>query len=383
MGFLGQSNTIKIMSNFSFYLSPSRIKTFQSCSLKYYYNYELKIESESNDGNWRGDIVHRVLECLARDDRRARVERFIKEGRDSVWNDTTISRFIKMAGGTSKFYNEDNVKSISHMIYAALASDFYGEEKGFGKPIQSYTEFPFEIQTPTYQVKGFLDRVFVYENGSAFIVDYKTSKDYFKGKDLEENLQDFIYKMAVSEKLSIAVEKISTQFLFLKFLQTSNFIVQTQPTSSFKINGIKNDLAFWQSFLEEFWGGDESSYLENNAYDKGFLTDGSFGGILACGKFFRTDRSGTPKTKADRLVDEVNDEVFICPFRAPRTVYVEKKDGVVLRRHLEMPEKKNEIHTYEEEKFGGCLRMKKFDKEYLKKHDGVLTDRLKAIKTRY
>ena len=47
-------------------LSASKIKTFESCSWKYWCNYHLKLPQENNDGARRGTVCHLIFELLVK-----------------------------------------------------------------------------------------------------------------------------------------------------------------------------------------------------------------------------------------------------------------------------------------------------------------------------
>ena len=59
-------------------LSASRIKTLEKCSWSYWCSYVLKLPEKSNDGASRGNVVHLVLEMLAKKNRKSYVDKILE-----------------------------------------------------------------------------------------------------------------------------------------------------------------------------------------------------------------------------------------------------------------------------------------------------------------
>ena len=296
-------------------LSASRIKKLQSCSWSYWCTYKLKLPDRSNEGASRGTICHLIFELLGDPKHLNLYEETIL--RDSVFLCEPIKRLIHYHARKLSVNDADNLQLIDKMIMAGLHFDFFGGHKG--KPSRSVSEESFDISVKEdnkyYRVRGFIDKLFLYKgNTEAIIRDFKSSKSVFKGNELSDNLQDLIYTLAV-KKLYPNVEKSITQFLFLKFdLQGKGNVVM--PTiSDTELEGLEIFLSHIQSDIEQF---DESRAKSNFAAFKSYPSDGTFGGLLMCGK------DGFKQSRGQDLLDSQGQPIpaYICPFRKPLEYYV-------------------------------------------------------------
>ena len=242
--------------------------------------------------------------------------------RDSVFLCEPVKRLIYYHARKLSVNDEDNLNLIDKMIMAGLHFDFFGGRKG--KPSKSVSEESFDLSVKEnnkyYRVRGFIDKLFLYKgNSEAIIRDFKSSKSVFKGNELNDNLQDLIYTLAV-KKLYPNVEKSITQFLFLKFdLQGKGNVVM--PTiSDAELEGLEIFLSHIQSDIEQF---DEVRAESNFAASNGYPSDGSFGGLLMCGK------DGFKQSRGKDLLDSEGRPVpaYICPFRKSSEYYVFFGDG--------------------------------------------------------
>ena len=152
--------------------------------------------------------------------------------------------------------------------------------RGSGVPDEAHAELDFEIEQNGYHIRGFIDQLFLYKDKKiAIIRDYKTSKKMFEGKEKEDNLQDYMYCLAVKHLFPEYVNRTS-EFLFLKFDLNKNGLMKMEPIEEDDLEGFELQLASVQNYLENF---NENDAVANFAADKGFPSDGSFGGKLQCG----------------------------------------------------------------------------------------------------
>jgi hypothetical protein len=164
------------------------------------------------------------------------------------------------------------------MILNGLSCNFHGEELGI--PDEAYAELDFDFEKNGYHIRGFIDQLFLYKDKKiALIRDYKTSKKIFEGKEKDDNLQDYIYSLAVRH-LFPEYDIRSSEFLFLKFDLKKNGLLKMEPLDDEDLDGFEMQLAAIQDYLENF---DEKDAVKSFAYDKGFPDDGSFSGKLQCG----------------------------------------------------------------------------------------------------
>lgn len=283
-------------------LSASKIKTAQGCSFKYWASYHLHLPDRGNDGSKRGNCIHVILECLAVDRRRNLVERLIKER--SVLIFPSLEKLATKLLKQAEIFSPENLILVCDSVVHGVTHDFYGERRGI--PIATYTEKDFLIETDKYKIRGFIDRLFIYEDGSALIRDYKSSKECYKGEDAtNSNIQGTCYTLAVQDLaakgLIPPVKSISVEFLFLKFdcNQESSWatgIYQGKVTKKLYHNGggciclnyewseargFEYYLANVQTYLENFT---ERDAVKNLAAEQDRPDDDSFSGPVSCGR---------------------------------------------------------------------------------------------------
>jgi len=179
--------------------------------------------------------------------------------------------------------DQENIELIKQMTLTALEHDFWG--KGNGKVLQDLQERTFDIdiseENKSYRLRGFIDRQFMYEDGSSVVRDYKTSKAVFSGKDADDNLQHFIYTLA-SKKLDPKYE-VAMEFLFLKFdlqKKKGGGLLKMEPLSEKDLSDFELHLTEVQKVIDNF---SERDAYSNFAADKPMPSDGSFSGKLSCG----------------------------------------------------------------------------------------------------
>lgn len=262
-------------------LSASRIKTAQSCSWKYWCSYRLKLPDRSNSGAKRGSVCHLVFECLGENRHKKHFSLIIKK-RD-VFASKAIERLIRKHAKKEGIHDEENIKQICDMTLAGLQYDFFGTESG--KPSEALSEQDFEIDVKEgkfdYKIKGFIDKLFLYKKqGLAIIRDFKSSKEVFKGKDLENNLQDLMYSLAVKKQFP-SYNNRRSEFLFLKFLPTEKGVVRMPALSEEELDGFQSELTEIQKYLDNF---NIQTATSNLAARQDYPKDNSFSGPLQCGR---------------------------------------------------------------------------------------------------
>ena len=262
-------------------LSASRIKTLEKCSWSYWCSYVLKLPDKANDGSSRGNVVHLVLEMLAKKNRKQYVDEILLA--KNIFCIPSIKKLTLKQARKHKVADPDNVELIKQMTLTALEHDFWGEDHG--KVVQDLKERDFDIEVSkknkSYRLRGFIDRQFMYEDGTSVVRDYKTSKAVFSGKDADDNLQHFIYTLA-SKKLDPKFE-VAMEFLFLKFdlkKKENGGLLKMEPLSKKDLSDFELHLTEVQKVIDNF---SEKDAYSNFAADKPMPSDGSFSGKLACG----------------------------------------------------------------------------------------------------
>lgn len=307
-------------------LSASRIKTLQKCSWSYFCNYHLRLPDKGNDGANRGTICHLIFEVLGNPRHKKHYNKIIRNG--DVFASKSVERLIMKWAVKLKVDDDDNMELIKKMTLNGLVYDFFGADEG--KPTEALSEQDFDLiveeDDKKYRIKGFIDKTFLYKRKKKVLIrDFKSSKDVFKGKDLSDNLQDLMYKLAIS-KIFPEYENREMEFLFLKFPMPGKGCQTCESTSNEELEGFEYQLTEIQKTIDNF---DEGAGKKSFAAKKGFPKDGSFGGLLACGKDGYKIRKGEP------LLDDNGQPIpaFICSHRKPMTyvAIVDKEDGTTKR----------------------------------------------------
>jgi len=297
-------------------LSASRIKTAESCSWLYWCKYKLKLPDKSNDGARRGSICHLIFEVLGNPRHRKHFEQ-IKKTLD-VFSSEPIKRLMMKHAVREGVDDNENVLLMKEMTLNGLMYDFFGDTHD--KPTEEHSEKDFHIVvndgTVKYKIRGFIDKLFLYEDKKyALIRDFKTSKATFKGKELEDNMQDLMYSLAVKH-LFPEYDTKQSEFLFLKFDLIPDVkdtgVIKMQPLDEDDLHGFEHHLTEIQEYLDNF---NEDSATKNMAAYKGFPEDGSFSCKLLCGfakEKGQLKKDGTPMwhcgMKFDFFYHEIKDK---------------------------------------------------------------------------
>lgn len=248
-------------------LSPSRLKTLQSCGILYWNTYKRgnnPLPRGQNSGSNRGSTVHFILECLIRPDRRERVERMLKAG--DPWIDSATKRLALIHAKKLDVADEANFEMIRQFVLTALQTDFYGDEFGATKVI---AEKEFNIKTDKYHIGGFVDKIF-FAPGKLKGIDYKSSKAKFTGEDVTFNLQNYFYSSFLEEEYK---KRPEFEFQFLKFPKKP--IQESPPISDKEMEGFKEWLGTVTDFLENFtWEQAKTMAAKNGGFSKKWLCGG-------------------------------------------------------------------------------------------------------------
>ena len=225
--------------------------------------------------------MHLVLEMLAKPHRKKYVDKILAS--NDLFCIPSIKKLVFKHARKIDVSDPENIASICVMSIVALKYDFWGDKNA--KPIQDLKERDFDItvskKNKKYRIKGFIDRQFIYKDGTSVVRDYKTSKAVFAGKDAEDNLQHLIYTLA-SKKLDPKYE-VEMEFLFLKFdLKdgANSGLLRMESLSKKDLSDFENHLTEVQKVVDNF---SESDAYSNFAAHKPMPSDGSFSGKLSCG----------------------------------------------------------------------------------------------------
>lgn len=340
-------------------LSASKIKTMTSCSWLYWCKYHLKLPDKTNDGALKGSIVHLVLECLGKDRHKKHYDLILKEG--TVCGSSAVERLIyKHAKSSNLLENPSNLEDIYDMAFRGVVYDFFG--KKIGRPTETISEKEFELEIEEddvrYKVKGFIDRLFMYKSkGIALIRDFKTNKKVYEGKEVTDNLQDYIYTLAV-KKLYPKYKDVKMEFVFLKAMQSSqsssgkwqivgssDSVLTMRSKTEDELKGFEYELTDFQSYAENFTQETATSSL---ASEQGMPKDGSFSGRLLCGfakKPNELKKDGSPKWYCSykfpfdyySVIDEKNQTKRSFFTEKEAIEYKQKKDKILKLQYTGCP----------------------------------------------
>ena len=256
-------------------LSASRIKTLETCSWTYYCNYVLRLPQRQNEGSLRGTICHLVFELILKKKHNKHKE-LISKASDLDGSPSVKRLIIKHLKRDAKLHDlpmdsEANYDLMNKMIVVGLRYDFFGEG---GQVTDPEKEFLIESEDPKYKIRGFMDKPIVYEkDNSVKIVDYKSSKQKFRGEELTANIQAMSYSLAALKlwpKLKPTIE-----FLFLRFPRSA--VQQCVYT--------KEELEGFEYFLESCYK-QINSFTEKDAKTN-YAKDGSSSWMCKAGKTWR------------------------------------------------------------------------------------------------
>ena len=136
-----------------------------------------------------------------------------------------------------------NLGMIYHLVDEGLKHDMYGDT--YYKPTQSHDEIAFDIEKEGYNIRGFIDKLFIYKkDGKVLIRDFKTSKKSFAGKDLEDNMQALIYALAVKDMYPDSIkDDICVEFVFLRLMGRKGDVLRYMVG--------ENELLGFEEFLKQ------------------------------------------------------------------------------------------------------------------------------------
>lgn len=327
-------------------LSPSKIKTFSSCSELYAAKYLDKIPDAKNSGSVRGSIVHDLFELYTN---RKKYEKTVNKIIQTNILPKSALRFITKKLKEEGFYSEENLNKCNNFVLTGLKNDFYCE----GGEIQPPEEH-FEIGEE-YKIQGYIDKYAIYFDGIDYyciIFDYKTQKSRFTTQELENNLQGFTYLLAVKNKHpKINIFKSYVKFILLDYSEDPIQIFKLKDQS--QIDGFEAYLKYMNDLIINFKTKNRKDSL---AAKKGFpKPEDGFSGLLMC---------GIGVNYANELKKDGKTPKYYCPFRFGFEYYVPIKDKKEEKgfRDINLVDKwKEKGYSVQTKKYSGCPHWNKED----------------------
>ena len=313
-------------------LSASKIKTFESCSWKYWCNYHLKLPQENNDGARRGTVCHLIFELLVKSKHKKHFDLIMEA--QTLDASPAVKRLVKKSLVKEEGYSEENYLLCEEMIIVGLDNDFYGAKGEVNSPEK---EFLLENENPKYKIRGFIDKPVEY-NKKLKIVDYKSSKSKFNKNELKSNVQAMTYTLA-AQTIWPKLKNVLVEFLFLRFPKSPS---QQIRFTKEQLSGFEYYLEHVYTIINNFTESDATSNLASTKpmpkRDEGFC------GPLNC---------GFAKYKGQLKKDGTL--MWHCPFKFDFEYYsLIDADGNLLKNSFnkeDLDESKGEI---KHQSYGGC-----------------------------
>jgi hypothetical protein len=240
-------------------LSASRIKTLGECSYYYYCRYHLKLPDKSNSGAKRGSVCHDLFELLTKSKWIGYAKEIYDSGCD-LNNFDLVKRFIRAKCRkyelelleADKKTGKTNIDMIYDMVCVGLSSGFFPEENE--EIIDSEYAFDISDDELRFRIVGFIDKiVFDKKTKTIRISDYKSSKEKFKGEDLETNLQAMMYVLAANylknAKAIPDFKSAKAKFIFLRFPKNP---YQELEFTEEQLDGFKHYLSYISDTISNF-----------------------------------------------------------------------------------------------------------------------------------
>jgi len=232
-------------------LSASKIKTIDGCSWLYYSKYILKLPDTPNSGASRGTICHLIFELLL-NDRHKKYFKDLCSGKAGIIKNPAIHRLILKHAKKLKVDDEENLNLIYDMIQTGLQTDFYCSGAQSVVP-----EEEFLLEQDNYIINGFIDKLAKYKKNEYKIFDYKSSKGKFSKEEIDFNLQNLMYSLAVYKNTGHIPD---VSFIFLKFKKQP--IQEAPKPTKEQLEGFEEYLKYISGYIASF---DEEKAVQNLA----------------------------------------------------------------------------------------------------------------------
>ena len=239
-------------------ISASRIKTLQNCSFLYKCIYVDKLPQSVGMAAHRGTLCHLIFELLLKPRHRKYVETLSKNV-ENIKSHPSISRLIKKNAKKFGVSDEVDLQLIYEMVYTGLQHDFLVEG---AREIVVEHEFKIPVGKNVI-INGFIDKLAIFDK-EIKVVDFKTSAKKFTKDEIDSNVQDLMYSLAVYKERGI-IPQVS--FIFLRFPE--NPIQTSPPCTEKELRGFEIYLEKLADYLSKFTEAHaKSDYAANDAKRK-------------------------------------------------------------------------------------------------------------------
>ena len=203
-------NKIKDKNPNAVFLSHSKLGTFSQCPRSYYYSYIDRKPQTAGIYSTLGSEVHETLQELYED----KTDVLDKGRFDKAFE---MCEILGISFPSSQYDIAGNYKKDIDNFYKYYKR-FPKEE---GKQFICELGFILQIDQNHYEM-GYIDLLILKPDGTAEIVDFKTSSSFTGNHLIEAGRQLVLYKLAIEQLYNIPVTKVSWQMVKYMDVQIGN-----------------------------------------------------------------------------------------------------------------------------------------------------------------
>jgi hypothetical protein len=191
------------------FYSHSRLGNYHQCPRQYFFTYVNKKSQKVGVYSTLGTACHDTLEELYE----GKVDKLNKAHFDDIFNKCEL---FGINFPVSKYDIAGGYKKDIYNFY-----EIYKKRDGQNKKFISELGFILQVDTEHYII-GYIDLLILNEDGSADIVDFKTSSTFDTKHTIEAGRQLVLYKMAIEQLYGIKVNTVSWEMLKYVDVQVDN-----------------------------------------------------------------------------------------------------------------------------------------------------------------
>lgn len=204
--------------------SPSKIKTYDTCKLKYKFRYVDRLYDNFNEESDTshlhfGTYVHKIFE--------------------DGWQAESLEELTELA---KNIRTEFDFKSPKEKQIPLILSNFFEWNSQLENTVSAEWKFHIEI-ADGMSLNGIIDRIVKGKTGKYLIIDYKTSKRAVSKRDLYNDEQMLTYVVAVHKEYNVPIKDITVAHYYPHLDKTVNISYLPIHISNF-IRKIKDK--FWE-----------------------------------------------------------------------------------------------------------------------------------------
>ncbi len=211
--------TVNLLKPYDYYarnFSYSSIESYDSCPLKYKFEYLFKIKSQDQKFTLiSGSIYHEAIRRFFEESESHEVSDLLAITEEEIEKNKDKFRFEFLA----EEMKENSIKDLQNFYINFVLEILPDLKKNeFNKTIFSEKKFEFLFKNK-YKINGKIDFIKIKNDQTAEIIDFKSSGSMFSEKDLREKIQLKLYKMGskYSKSLNLDQLKLADREIILKY----------------------------------------------------------------------------------------------------------------------------------------------------------------------